>query len=242
MLDNKVREVINMKLDLNKSIVVNFKTYEQATGAKAVALAKICDQVAKEMNVNIIVAVQATDIKAVSDAVDIPVFAQHIDPVKYGSATGWIMPEAIAEAGAKGTLINHSERKLTLEEIKLRIERAHSLGLTTIVCSGMKTNEETIAETKSICALGPDYVAAEPPELIGGDVSVTTKPELIKGVVDAAKAVNQNVGILTGAGVKTGQDVSDAIKLGTLGVLLASGVTKAQDPRKALKDLAKGLK
>jgi len=231
-----------MKVNLDRSIVVNFKTYEEATAGKALSLAQACDEVASRMKVNIVVAVQAADIRQIVGGVRIPVFAQHIDPVKYGSATGWILPEAVLAAGAVGTLINHSERKLTLDEIKSRLERAKQIGLATIVCSGMKTNDETIAESKAIAALGPDYIAAEPPELIGGDVSVTTRPELITAVVDAVRSVNPNVGILTGAGVKTGEHVRDAIKLGTGGVLLASGVTKAKDPKAALIDLAKGLK
>jgi triosephosphate isomerase len=233
---------MDMKKDLTKSIVVNFKTYEEATGGRALELALACDEVAKKTKANIVVAVQATDIMAIAAKVSIPVFAQHIDPVKYGSATGWILPEAVLAAGAAGTLINHSERKLSIEEIKLRVNKAREVGLTTIVCSGMKTSEETIRETKAIALLGPDYIAAEPPELIGGDVSVTTRPELITAVVEAVKATNPNVGVLTGAGVKTGEHVRDAIKLGTKGVLLASGVTKAKDPKAALMDLAKGVK
>jgi triosephosphate isomerase (TIM) len=231
-----------MKVDLKKGIVVNFKTYQEATGKRALALARICDEVAEEFNANIVVAVQAADIRLVASEVGIPVFAQHIDGVKYGSATGWVLPEAVAEAGAKGTLINHSERKLTVEEIGPRLLRAREANLTTIVCSGMKTTEDTILETRRIASLGPDYIAAEPPELIGGDVSVTTRPHLITAVVEAVTAVDPRVGVLTGAGVKTGEHVRDAIRLGTKGVLLASGVTKAKDPKAALIDLAKGLK
>ncbi len=229
-----------MTVNLEKSVIVNFKTYEQASGSKAVELAKVCDQVAKELGVNIVVAVQAIDLKQVVDAVDIPVFAQHIDPIKPGSHTGWILPLAVKEAGAVGTLVSHSERKLDIDDIKVRVDFAREMGLTTIVCSGKETNEETIKETKAIAALRPDFVAAEPPDLIGGDVSVTTRPELVTGVVDAVKEVSPEVGVLTGAGVKTGDDVRDALRLGTLGVLLASGVTKAEDPRKALIDLSKG--
>jgi triosephosphate isomerase len=230
-----------MTVDLNGSIVVNFKTYEQATGGNAVKLARVCDEVASSLKVNVVVAVQAVDLKQVAEAVGIPVFAQHIDPVVYGSHTGWILPEAVVEAGASGTLISHSEHKLGLDDIKTRVEKARELGLTSIVCSGKDTNDATIEETKAIASLKPDYVAAEPPDLIGGDVSVTTRPELVTGVVEAVREVDSAVGVLTGAGVKTEGDVRDALKLGTLGVLLASGVTKAKDPKKALMDLAKGL-
>jgi len=230
------------KTSLKGSIVVNFKTYMEATGKNAVELARICDLVARESGANIVVAVQAADISRVCDAVRIPVFAQHVDAVGYGSATGWTLPEAVRDAGARGTLINHSERKLRLEEIAPRLQRAREAGLTTIVCSGLKTSEDTISESMAIAAMGPDYIAAEPPELIGGDVSVTTRPELITAVVEAVRKANTAVGVLTGAGVKTGEHVRDALKFGTEGVLLASGVTKAKDPRKALMDLAEGLR
>ncbi|HHQ44514.1 MAG TPA: triose-phosphate isomerase [Candidatus Altiarchaeales archaeon] len=231
-----------MSVDLDKSIVVNFKTYEQATGENAVSLAMICDEVAQETGANIVVAVQPTDIKAVTDAVDIPVFAQHIDDAKYGNATGWILPEAVVDAGATGTLISHSEHKLNIEEIKARIARAKEVGLTTIVCAGKKEGlDATIEEVKAIAALKPDYIAAEPPELIGGDVSVTTQPDLITKVVEAVRQVDPKVGVLTGAGVKTSEHVAKAIELGTRGVLLASGVTKASDPKSVLLDLANGV-
>jgi triosephosphate isomerase len=231
-----------MVVDLSKSIVVNFKTYEQGTGERALELAKVCGEVAVELSANIVVVVQPTDLKAVADAVGIPVFAQHIDAIKPGSHTGWILPEAVLEAGAVGTLISHSEHKLGIDEIKARVEVARAVGLTTIVCSGRDTNEETVEETKAIAALKPDFVAAEPPDLIGGDVSVTTRPELVSGVVEAVRGVDSSVGVLTGAGVKTGDDVRDALRLGTLGVLLASGVTKAADPGRALVGLAEGLR
>ena len=229
------------KVTLQKSIVINFKTYEQATGRNALNLAKICDDIAKETGANIIVAPQVVDLRMICEAVDIPVFAQHVDVAEYGSFTGWILPEAVRDAGAVGSLINHSEHKLKIEEIKPRIEKLRALGLMTIVCSGMKTNDETIRESKAIASLKPNAIAAEPPELIGGDVSVTTRPELIKGVVTAVKDVDSSVEVLTGAGVKTGEHVRDAIRFGTVGVLLASGVTKAKDPRQALLDLAKGV-
>ncbi len=81
-------------------IVINFKTYAQATGRAAETLAKIADMVSKMEKVPIIVAVQPTDIYRIAKSVSLPVFAQHIDPVAYGSNTGWILPEAAVDAGA----------------------------------------------------------------------------------------------------------------------------------------------
>lgn len=218
-------------------IIVNVKTYSEATGRKAVELAKIMDKLAKETSASLAIAVQHTDIQKVADSVDIPVLAQHIDPISPGSHTGWVLPEAVKEAGANGTLINHSEHRLKLADIDTCIKRAEENKLTTVVCSN---NIET---SKAIAALEPDFVAVEPPELIGGDISVTTaNPEIVKGTVEEVRKISKNIGILCGAGVKNGKDVEKAIELGTDGVLLASGVVKAQDKEKVLRDLISGLK
>jgi triosephosphate isomerase len=159
-----------------------------------------------------------------------------MDNVKPGSCTGHVTPESVAGCGAMGTLLNHSENRLKLADIDALVQRAKTLELETIVCTN------NIAVTKACAELAPTYVAIEPPELIGGDISVTTAdPDIVKKSVAEVKKIDANVGVLCGAGVKTGDDVKAALQLGTVGVLLASGVTKAADPKKALLDLAMGL-
>jgi len=218
-------------------IIVNVKTYSEAIGEKAVELAEIMDKLAKETSTSLAIAVQHTDIQKVADSVDIPVLAQHIDPISPGSHTGWVLPETVKEAGANGTLINHSEHRLKLADIDTCVRRAEENKLTTVVCSN------NIRASKAIAALEPDFVAVEPPELIGGDISVTTaNPEIVKGTVEEVRKISKNIGILCGAGVKNGKDIEKAIELGTDGVLLASGVLKAQDKEKVLRDLISGLK
>lgn len=218
-------------------ILVNFKTYQQAVGQQAVKLAKICEKVAKETKSNILVAVSPTDIFRVAKAVSIPVLAQHIDPVVYGSHTGHILPEAVLESGAVGTLLNHSENRRDIKELKSSLKRAHELGLKVCMCA------KNARESKKLAKLGPDFIAVEPPELIGGDISVSTaKPGLISDTVLKVHSANQDIPVLTGAGVKNAQDVKTAIELGSEGVLIASGVTKAQDPEVALRELVRGLK
>lgn len=215
------------------TIIVNFKTYESATGQKALELAKIHEKVAQETGASIGVCVQPTDLKFIADVVSIPVFAQHIDPVSYGSSTGHIMPEAVKDAGAYGTLLNHAERQISMEVLEKSINRAKELGLKTVVCAN--TPEAGV----EIAKLGPDLIAVEPPDLIGGDVSVSSaEPEII---TKACELIGGDK-LLVGAGVKTGEDVKTCIELGSSGVLLASGVTKAEDPEAVLKDLANGLK
>ena len=218
--------------NMNIMIIVNFKIYEKAVGIDAVALAKIHEVIAKETGANIIVAVNALDLAEVAKAVSIPVFAQHVDPTGFGSFTGGIVPELAKKLGATGTLLNHSEKRLG-DKLPACIEAAKKAGLTTVVCAESPEEAEKISSE-----LQPDYVAVEPPELIGGDISVTNaNPEIIE---DAVQRVG-NAKLLVGAGVKNGVDVATALKLGAQGVLLASGVTKAEDPAEVLRDLASGL-
>ena len=217
-------------------VAINFKTYEEATGQKALELALICDEVARETNAEIIICVQPTDIYRIKQHVSIPVYAQHIDPIEPGSNTGRIMPLAIKQAGADGTLLNHSENRLRVDVIQSSIESAKKYGLKTIVCA----NDAIVGQ--AVYSMEPDFVAVEPPELIGGDISVSTaKPSIIKDSVGRICKLGGYHKVLVGAGVKNNKDVKKSLKLGSRGVLLASGITKSKDPRKILKDLVKGL-
>ena len=214
-------------------IITNFKLYESATGEKAWELAKIHEEVARETGVDVQIAVQPIDLGLLTASIDIPVLAQHIDPVAFGSGTGHILPEGVKMAGGAGTLLNHSERRLKREVLEASIKRAKEVGLKVIVCA------ETPEEGASFLEFDPDFIAVEPPELIGGDISVSTaKPEIIE---HAAKLIGGEK-LLIGAGIKSGQDVHIAVQLGAKGVLLASGITKAKNPREVLMDLASGLK
>ncbi len=217
-------------------IVLNVKTYIEATGNKALEIAMLMDKISNELGVSMAIAVQASDILLIAKKVSIPVFAQHIDPIKPGSNTGWTLAEAVKSAGAVGTLINHSEHRVILADLDNCIIRVKELGLDHIVCSN---NVET---SKAIAAFSPNFIAVEPPELIGGDISVTTaNPDIVSNSVDAVKNINNKVKVLCGAGVKNGKDVGKAVELGADGVLLASGVVKAKDKEGVIRDLASGL-
>jgi len=217
-------------------IVLNVKTYEEATWQKALEIAELMDKISKETGVSMAISVQATDISLCAKKISIPVFAEHIDPIKPGSHTGWTLPESVKAAGAMGTLINHSEHRLILADIDTCITRAKELNLDHIVCSN------NISTSKAIAAFSPNFVAVEPPELIGGDISVTTAdPEIVSGSVDAVRSVDKNVKVLCGAGVKNGRDVTKSIELGADGVLLASGIVKAKDKDSVIRNLASGL-
>jgi triosephosphate isomerase len=218
-------------------VIINFKTYQQATGEEAVRLAKICENVSKEFDVPIVVVPQISDLYRVAQAVDIPVFSQHMDPSEQGRFTGHVLGEALVEAGCTGTLLNHSENRMQLADVELAVTKARKLKLYTVVC----TNNPAVSVAAA--TMKPDSVAVEPPELIGTGISVSqAQPEVISGTVELIRNVNKEVIILCGAGISNGDDVSAAMKLGSQGVLLASAVAKSDKPADVLKSLAGPLR
>lgn len=212
-------------------VIVNLKTYPQATGKGALRIAQAAKRVAEETGAGIAIAPQAADLRLLAD-VGVPLFAQHTEPRQPGAHTGYDLAPTLQAAGAVGTLINHSEHRLTLAEIGACVELARELDWSTVVCT------DTAATSGAAAALGPDFVAVEPPELIGGDVSVTTAdPGIVKKARDAVARVDKDVQLLCGAGVKDADDMAGALELGAQGVLLASGIAKAKDPEAALRGL-----
>ena len=212
-------------------VLVNLKAYP----CDPVAVAEAAHGVATETGVRIAVAPQAAQLDRVA-ATGVETWAQHVSPVDHGSHTGSTLAEAAADAGATGTLLNHSERRLKLADIDAGLRAAERAGLETVVCAN---NPRQIG---AATALEPDAVAVEPPELIGTGTPVSTAdPGLVEGAVEAAAAVDEDVPVLCGAGISTGDDLLAARELGSEGVLLASGVAKADDPRAALTDLVSGL-
>jgi triosephosphate isomerase len=218
-------------------VIVNFKTYVEATGKRAVELARKAERVNHETGVSVGVAPQFADLASVAEAVEIPVFAQHIDPIKPGGYTGHVLVESVEEAGAKGTLINHSERQLKLSDIDEIIRITREKRLLSVVCA----NNPTIS--MAAAALKPDLIAIEPPELIGTGIPVSkAKPEVVTGTIQLVRKVNKKVVILCGAGISHGEDVKAALRLGTQGVLVASGIVKATNPYAIMLEFAEATR
>jgi triosephosphate isomerase len=218
-------------------IIINFKTYAEATGKNAVKLAKDAKKVSRETGVSIAVAPQLADLRTVAEAVDIPIFAQHVDPVQPGGHTGHVLAESVRDAGAIGTLINHSERQLKLADIDEITKIVRENDLLSVVCA----NNPSIS--MAVATLKPDIVAIEPPELIGTGISVSkAQPKIVTGTVRLVREVNKQVTILCGAGITRGDDVTAALKLGTQGVLVASGIVKAKDQYDVIREFAEATK
>ena len=212
-------------------VLVNCKAYP----CDPVEIADAAREVSDASGVRIAVAPQAAQLSAVADT-GVETWAQHVDGVEHGSHTGSTLAEAVAAAGATGTLLNHSENRLKLADIDAGIEAADRAGLDCVVCA----NDPR--QVGAAAALGPDAVAVEPPELIGTGTPVSqADPDIVTDAVAAAESVDDDVDVLCGAGISTGEDVVAAGDLGAKGVLLASGVAKADDPRAALESLVEPL-
>ena len=211
-------------------VLVNLKAYP----CDPVAVANAAADVADDTGVRIAVSPQAAHLQRVAET-GVEAWAQHVSPVAHGSNTGSTLAEAVAEAGAVGTLLNHSERRLKLADVDAGIRAAERADLETVVCANNPR------QTAAAAALEPDAVAVEPPELIGTGTPVSkADPDVVTDAVAAAGNVGDTP-VLCGAGISTGEDLEAAAELGAAGVLLASGVAKADDPRAALADLVAPL-
>ena len=195
-------------------------------GREAVRLAVEADQLAGEFGVSIVFDPQAVDIPAIAAATTrILVFAQHMDAVEPGRGVGAVLAEAIRDAGAFGTLLNHSEKPMSREALGGAIARARSAGLKTLVFA------DSPAEAGEIALLGPDIVLAEPPDLIATGQSVgNLMAAFVSEAIAAVKGVDPGILVMSGAGVNGPEDVEQMMRLGLDGTGSSSGILRAPDP------------
>jgi triosephosphate isomerase len=218
-------------------IFVNFKTYKEGSGEKAIDLVKIIEGVSEETQIKIIPAVQATDIKEIVGGSKLEIWAQNVDLEDYGAHTGAILPEAVFEDGALGTFLNHSEKKLlNFDKLDATVKRVKEVDLKTLIFAS------DVAELVKILSLKPTFAAYEPPELIGSKTTSVSqaKPDVIAKAVTLSKEAG--VPLIVGAGVSSAKDVKKCVELGAVGVAVASDVVIADNPKKELLDLTEGFK
>ena len=217
-------------------VILNYKTYLESSGENALELARALKSASEESGITMVAAPQAADIYRIQDQISLPIFAQHIDPITPGGHTGSNLIETLIEAGISGSLINHSENRMKLADIDEVIQLCKQHNIESCVCTN------NIATSKAIATFNPDAVAVEPPELIGSGIPVSqAQPEVVEDSVKGVKSINKKIKVLCGAGISTGEDMKAAMDLGADGVLLASGIVKAENPKKALLDLVSKL-
>ena len=205
-----------------RTLIINFKNHTEVLGAKSLELARAAERVSSVVDVEIVLAPPTPMIGAVASAVNNRVFSQKAELAKVGQSTGAVIPESIKAAGAVGSILNHSEARVAPSELNLLLPRLKSVGLEVCLCA------QTPREVRKLAALSTEYLAVEPPELIGSGVAVSkARPELIEDSVKVAKSAAYHGRILCGAGIVDGEDVRTAVRLGVDGVLISSSVVKA---------------
>ncbi len=194
----RTQEEHHTRNNMQPLIVVNFKTYASALGLNAVKLAKAMEKASQD-HVRMVAVVSAFDLSSVVQAApSLEVWTQHLDPVGFGSNTGWLQPDNAIEHGASGTIINHAEHKSEHSRIEKLID-ALSDGFPICACA------IDVNEAQALASMNPTFIAVEPPELIGGDISVTSAdPAIVQDTVKAVQDINPSVRVLCGAGVKDG--------------------------------------
>lgn len=218
-----------------KCLILNFKAYNESCGLHGEKLAHTAQKVALDLGAKIIICPPLAS-AFLARELEIPVFAQHADAVEPGAKTGHITVESLAAAGLKGTLLNHSERRIPPAQVSWAVERARKIGFETCVCA------KDAEEAKALAGFKPVALAVEPPELIGSGISVSTaKPEVVTESVKVIRAVSPRTLALVGAGVSNAHDAKKALELGADGVLLASAFVKAKDPEAWLRGVAKAM-
>ena len=215
--------------------IINCKNYEEIAGDKIIEFVKIAEKISKRYKIKIAVAPPQHLIGLVANS-SIPILAQHVDNSKVGSTTGFMIPELLKKSKVRGSLINHSEHRISSDEISKLVLKLRELKMISVVCV------KDVAEAKKYAKLNPDYIAIEPPELIGSGKAVSKeKPELITKSADAVNSAKNKTKLLCGAGIVSGQDVTKALELGSKGILVASGIIKAKNWTKVIEEFSKAM-
>lgn len=204
-------------------------------GERMLKLAKRIDEIAYKYDLDIIVTPQYADIRLIAENTKyLHVYAQHMDALYPGRGLGSVLPESIKEAGAVGVMLNHAEKKLTMEEIKATIARADEVGLATIVCA------DSVQEISEIAHMGPNLIVAEPTELIG--TGQASDMGYVRDTIEAVRKINPDIMVLQGAGISGPDDVANVIRAGAQATGSTSGIFKAPNPEAAAEEMLYALR
>ena len=215
--------------------IINCKNYDEVAGEKIINLAKLSERISKKYKIPIAIAPPHHLIPLITKF-RIAILTQHLDDKKVGSTTGFMVPEIVKKSKIDGSIINHSEHRITEKEIKSLVKRLKKLKLKTVLCV------KNVSEAKRYAKLNPTYIAIEPPELIGTGRAISTeRPQLITNAVDAVRSAKNSTKLLCGAGIVSGDDVAHAKELGSKGILVASGIVKAKNWEKIIGEFSRAL-
>jgi triosephosphate isomerase (TIM) len=206
-------------------------------GKDALALAKHADAMNRKYGVQIIFTPQYVDIPLVAHEMQqVLVFAQHMDSLVIGRGIGSVLPEAVKAAGAAGVLLNHVEKRLTMDELQRTMQRADEVGLATMVCA------DNLEDAVVIARMQPNIIIAEAPELIGVGKRGADDRSVIQRINRAVWEINPEIRVLHGAGISRGSDVYDVMAAGAQGTGSTSGIIMAEDPFAMLEEMIRSAR
>jgi triosephosphate isomerase len=211
-----------MRKVLSPTLSVNAKSY--MWGEDLFKIAQHCEKVAVETGLTVEIQVNYCDIRKVKELCPhLVIFAQYCDDIDAGNMMGGITAGMLKEAGADGVVINHAgSRPITLHQMVNITRRAKEAGLKTNICV------DNAIEAAMVAHLHPTCIVVEQNDKIGTDQIASE--EYIAETIAAIRAIDKDVLIAQGAGIRTGADCYRNIKLGAFGGGGASGIFKSEDP------------
>ncbi len=193
-------------------------------GDTVLEYAKAADAAAEKYDIDVLFITPCTEIRrVVENTKHLIVLAPYMDTLRPGRGMADILPEGLKAAGAKGVVINHCEKPMSLPAMKATIDRARELDFLVFACA------DTVDEAKAIAQLHPDILNPEPSELIGGTGGVSDMG-YVKEMLREIKAIDPNIMVEQAAGITNGQQVYDFIMAGSEAAGAASGIMNAKDP------------
>ena len=208
--------------------VVNPKAY--LYGKQALELAKVADEAAERAGIDVLFTVQHVDAAMIRQATKhLFVTVQHLDGIEVGRGMGYILPEALAEAGVDAVFLNHAEHQMELGALVKAIHRAKEVGILTIVCA------DSLEEAQAVAMLGPDIMVCEPTALIGTGEASGDEYKLATN--QAVRAIDPTIYMLQAAGISTVDDVEATFRTGADGTGGTSGIVCAEDPAAIMREM-----
>ena len=182
------------------------------------------DKAAEKYDIDVLFITPAVEIRrVVENTKHLIVLAPYMDTLRPGRGMADILPEALKAAGAKGVVINHCEKPMSLPQMKKTIDRARELDFLVFACA------DTLEEAKAIAQLHPDIINPEPSQIIGGGNGVSPM-DYVKDSIRVIKEIYPDILVEQAAGITNGQQVYDFIMAGSEAAGAASGIMNAADP------------
>lgn len=214
-------------------LIINTKAYLYDDAL--LHLATDADELSSEYGVDILFTVPHADIRLIAESTrHIVVCAQHMDPIRPGAGTGFILPESLSAAGADAVLLNHAAHPISLADLDADLVRAREVGLMTVVCA------DSIAQCRAIAAMGPDIMICEPSASIG--TGSTSTDDYVRESTAAVKGIDPAILVLQGAGISSGADIARVLSMGADASGATTGIINAPDRRATISDMLTALR